>query len=497
MAFSSAQSTTVERLLSENNNKLKQGFHNLCCKLDTLTPPTKDYEPVIGYNPTTGELVISTYGYNADGTFTISNTNPDGTPYTGPTPIRGEKDFELSTKEWFCVNNTDSVSRVDIFIDGILTSSIWQSLDGTIIPAPTSGNYTPGICNTSIQSYPLRDVTFDNLVTNYQTNPGTTNLVQESAQVIADSVANVAVGPEYTQTVRIVSDSKDIVRTEVVNIVSEVTPVCFTRIIGGNREQGFLITEKDHLGSIINSWITDSGAASTGGAIDNINDGISGATIVPCTDVYSNYNRTIIPCAVIFDTTKPSGFSFVKNGHLLEDVSFGTLNASLGTIFTFPDGITNTTAVGINGTAFLIDCPKLICIQQNGIISKAYKVDASSGITSIQGTITTYFVTYFDENYESIDDTIFPITEVACSQENYNNIKHEETSSTPIIIPANTVHSISYKILSGVVDITIGTNTLSYQAGEADTEEATTLINQQYTFTPDPVGGVVKIKTIF
>ena len=26
---------SIERLLSENNNKLKQGFHNLCCKLDT------------------------------------------------------------------------------------------------------------------------------------------------------------------------------------------------------------------------------------------------------------------------------------------------------------------------------------------------------------------------------------------------------------------------------------------------------------------------------
>lgn len=77
----------------------------------------------------------------------------------------------------------------------------------------------------------------------------------------------------------------------------------------------------------------------------------------------------------------------------------------------------------------------------------------------------------------------------------YNSVAQQETNSTPITIPGNTVHAISYKIISGTVDITIGATTLTYAAGEADSEQASTLITQTYVFTPVS-GGKVKIKTI-
>lgn len=82
------------------------------------------------------------------------------------------------------------------------------------------------------------------------------------------------------------------------------------------------------------------------------------------------------------------------------------------------------------------------------------------------------------------------------TQVNYNNVtQYEAEFNSPVTITGNTVHSISYKILTGSVDITIGTNTLNYIIGEGDGEEATTLIQQTYIFTP-LLGGKVKIKTI-
>jgi hypothetical protein len=78
----------------------------------------------------------------------------------------------------------------------------------------------------------------------------------------------------------------------------------------------------------------------------------------------------------------------------------------------------------------------------------------------------------------------------------YNNVQHYLLDSTnPIlIIPANTVHSISYKIINGTVDISIDGVILPYVLGESDMEEATTLIANEYIF--DATNGKVKIKTV-
>lgn len=82
------QSAELKALYAIRDN-LKSGLASLCCKIDALGTGTSggvDHELAIACNPLTGESVIVSYGYDASGTLTITNTNLDGTPYTGPAP---------------------------------------------------------------------------------------------------------------------------------------------------------------------------------------------------------------------------------------------------------------------------------------------------------------------------------------------------------------------------------------------------------------------------
>jgi hypothetical protein len=94
-------------------------------------------------------------------------------------------------------------------------------------------------------------------------------------------------------------------------------------------------------------------------------------------------------------------------------------------------------------------------------------------------------------NVQEIADAINAIAPAT-----YNNVSHYLLDSTnPILtIPANTVHSISYKIINATVDISIDGINLPYVLGESDMEEATTLIANEYIF--DATNGKVKVKTI-
>ena len=79
----------------------------------------------------------------------------------------------------------------------------------------------------------------------------------------------------------------------------------------------------------------------------------------------------------------------------------------------------------------------------------------------------------------------------------YNNVKQYllDAGNPTLTVPGGTVHSISYKVLSGTVDITIGADTLPYVKFEADMEEADGLIVQTYVF--DATLGEIKIKVIY
>lgn len=111
-------------------------------------------------------------------------------------------------------------------------------------------------------------------------------------------------------------------------------------------------------------------------------------------------------------------------------------------------------------------------------------------------TIDVGDVTFDTQPLEDLLTEIINVLENSPDQNTYNNVKQQETTSATITINANSVHSISYKILAGTVNITIGTDTLSYTQGESDSETADTLIVQQYVFTPQ-AGARVKIKTIY
>jgi len=94
-------------------------------------------------------------------------------------------------------------------------------------------------------------------------------------------------------------------------------------------------------------------------------------------------------------------------------------------------------------------------------------------------------------NVQELADAINAVTPIT-----YNNVNHYLLDNTnPILtIPANTVHSISYKIIDATVDISINGTILPYIVGESDMEEATTLIANEYVF--NATNGKIKIKTI-
>lgn len=81
----------------------------------------------------------------------------------------------------------------------------------------------------------------------------------------------------------------------------------------------------------------------------------------------------------------------------------------------------------------------------------------------------------------------------ACKLE-YNHIEQRfvQGGETTEVV-AGQYHGISYKIISGIVNVTIDGVTVSYEKGEFDAEEATTLLASTYLFAP-LTGGAVKIK---
>lgn len=119
--------------------------------------------------------------------------------------------------------------------------------------------------------------------------------------------------------------------------------------------------------------------------------------------------------------------------------------------------------------------------------------ELNTGISTTNTTLDQIL----QENQNIDSNTADILTILQQNNVQYNNVtQYLVDDSTPsLLISANTVHSISYKVLQGTVDISIGSTTLPYITGEADMEEATTLIVQDYEFTPQ-AGAVVKIKTI-
>lgn len=86
--------------------------------------------------------------------------------------------------------------------------------------------------------------------------------------------------------------------------------------------------------------------------------------------------------------------------------------------------------------------------------------------------------------------------EWACliSSVEYNTVKHYSTT-TSLTIPTDSVHSISYQVIWAPADIQIGTDIVTYPVTSTWFDEATSLINKEYIFTPSAWWTVI-IRTI-
>ena len=467
--------TTTERLLSELNNKTKQGFHNLCCKLENLNP-AKDYELFIACDSITNNPVIVAYGYDTNGVLTINYTNIDGTPASNDVVRCPSISYELTNFQWFCNNATsEEVSRTDLYVDGIFDSYIWQDINGTVISAPSSNDLTIGKCE---QIHTLNTVNpvdlADKIDANFRNNVNSENYVGVNAE------------RDYVNTVRIISDSEDIHRVENSNPTTEVLNCCYQINFTGSPQKGFLVIKKNHLGVIFDQYIV----SQTGGL--DVNQALTNANLADCQESVYDYTSNIVPisCYLQLDNINPvSGFSFKKGCFVKETTTFSN-NATTVVSVVYDSDLKTV----ITDDVFLINCPELICLEQDGTIFKGYVINING--TSINNNTSINLTLYYDENLTALDNLINPITIVDCDDNIYNNVTHYLVDDTaPLIINANKAHSISYNVLRGTVNVTIDTTTLPYIQGESSTDIATQLINQEYTFTPQ-TGGLVKVRVI-
>ena len=400
--------TGTNNLLSELNNKTKKGFHDLCCKLDALNSSNaiKDYEIFIACDSITKNPVIISYAYDSTGTLLILQTNVDGTPFIGTVTKCIDKDYELSTKEWFCLNNTDTISRVDIFIDGVNQNTpIWQDITGATISAPTVGTYTVGVCNINT----LKTLTPDAYGSIHADNDilGVTTSLTPFAENNAINNYDVSnpgdLNRKYNQTVKIVSDYEDIIRTESINIQSEIINVCYKINNTGSTLSGLLVIEKDSFGHAISQHIY-----SNSGDI-NGQSPVTNAFIVPCIQEANPpyFSEVQSQCAI--DISGP--IPVFHNGGYIQTSNFGSGFSQISAYY-LPDHSEFNT--GNNNSLFLVNCPELICLSQNGTDFKGYKIDLN-GVLSFDNSVTGFTVEYFTKDFIWVDPLLGAITEVDCT----------------------------------------------------------------------------------
>lgn len=155
---------SIERLLSENNNKLKQGFHNLCCKLDKLET---NYKPILRCNPLDNSLVIGAFSFDGS-IWTLNYYLEDGSDYAGPTPVQCN-DVELESDPIdICINGVEATQWV-VKDNGEPTSQVfYTNKNGVIITAPVS--FLKGKCPSLELLEPIYVVSTINLEPNITTS---------------------------------------------------------------------------------------------------------------------------------------------------------------------------------------------------------------------------------------------------------------------------------------------------------------------------------------
>lgn len=109
----------------------------------------KDYELVVLCDAATGNPVIQTYTFDDSGLLVQTNINPDGSLFLGTVGKCPNKNYGITSKQWFCLSGIDTISREDIvdFETNTTVGVLWRDMSGAILPAPTIGTYTIGVCS--------------------------------------------------------------------------------------------------------------------------------------------------------------------------------------------------------------------------------------------------------------------------------------------------------------------------------------------------------------
>lgn len=133
------------------------------CECNDCPPPAPDYTPIIDAikdkkdyellvlcDVVTGNPVIQTYTFDDTGLLVQANYNVDGTPFAGTIGKCPNKNYGITSKQWFCITATQqTVSREDIvdFETNTTVGILWRDIDGVIVTAPASGTFTVGVCS--------------------------------------------------------------------------------------------------------------------------------------------------------------------------------------------------------------------------------------------------------------------------------------------------------------------------------------------------------------
>lgn len=150
---------------------LNKVVSSICNTADITTPivdainKKKDFEPLVLCDISNGEPVIVTYEYDDTGLLVFTQQNPDGTPFLGTPGKCPSKNYGITSKEWFCLTATQTnITREDIVDLDTSTpiASLWRDEIGTVIPAPTAGTFTVGVCTLPIACLPTISEAFGN-----------------------------------------------------------------------------------------------------------------------------------------------------------------------------------------------------------------------------------------------------------------------------------------------------------------------------------------------
>jgi len=122
----------------------------------------KDYELVVLCDVATGNPVIQTYTFDDSGLLVQTNINPDGSLFLGSVGKCPNKNYGITSKDWFCVNGTETVSREDIvdFETNTTVGILWRDINGDVVSAPANGTFTVGVCSVSYNKIVNGEVTF-------------------------------------------------------------------------------------------------------------------------------------------------------------------------------------------------------------------------------------------------------------------------------------------------------------------------------------------------